>query len=177
VIFFIVQSTLVRTHNVRLHRQVGWLGVALGAAIPVLGVSTAVTMARFNILHLHSTDAPADLIVPLFDMVAFTVSFVLAISWRRRPEFHRRLLLIASCALTAAAFGRFPPNLLPPVIFYAGVDVLIVLGAVRDWIVERRIHQVYLWAIPALMVGQIVVVYTGVHHLPYWLRIAEALLR
>ena len=177
VIFFIVQSTLVRTHNVRLHRQIGWFGVALGVAIPVLGVSTAVTMARFNMLHLHSTNAPAELIVPLFDMVTFTVSFVLAISWRKQPEFHRRLLLIASCALTAAAFGRFPPDLLPPVLFYAGVDVLILLGVARDLIVDRKIHQVYLCAIPGLIVGQIVVVYTGLHHLPYWLRIADAILR
>lgn len=177
VIFFIVQSTLVRAHNVGLHRQVGWFGVALGVAIPVLGVSTAVTMARFNMLHLKSTDAPADLIVPLFDMVAFTVPFVLAVSWRKEPEFHRRLILIASCTLTAAAFGRFPPDLLPPVVFYAGVDVLILLGVAHDLIVSRRIHRVYLCAIPALIVGQIVVVYTAVHHLPYWLRIAEAILR
>jgi hypothetical protein len=128
-------------------------------------------------LHLHSTDAPADLIVPLFDMVAFTVSFVPAIWWRKKPELHRRLLLIASCALTAAAFGRFPPNLLPPVAFYAGVDVLVLLGAARDLIVNGRIHRIYLCAIPALIVGQVVVVYTGVHHLPYWLRIADAILR
>jgi hypothetical protein len=115
--------------------------------------------------------------IPLFDMVAFTVSFVLAISWRKQPEFHRRLLLIASCALTAAAFGRFPSGLLPPVVFYAGVDVLILLGVARDLIVDRRIHQVYLCAIPALIVGQIVVMYTNVHRLPYWLRIADAILR
>lgn len=115
VVFYILQSTLVRTHNVRIHRRIGWFGVGLGVTMPVLGVVTAITMARFNTLYLHSTSAAADLIVPFFDMVAFAVPFALAIYWRKKPEFHRRLLLIASCALTAAAFGRFPPRLLPPV--------------------------------------------------------------
>ncbi len=38
VAVFILQSALVRTHNLRLHRLLGWLSVALGVAIPVLGV-------------------------------------------------------------------------------------------------------------------------------------------
>jgi hypothetical protein len=41
-------------------------------------------------------------------LTSFTIPFVLAICWRRKPELHRRLMLIASCALTAAAFVRFP---------------------------------------------------------------------
>jgi hypothetical protein len=176
-IFFIFQSALVRTHNVRLHRMTGWFGVALGVTIPVLGVSTAITMARFRILRLHSTDAETFLIVPLFDIICFTITFALAIYWRKRPEFHRRLVLIATCALTAAAFGRFPPQLLPPDWFYAGVDVLILLGVARDLIVNRRIHIVYRYALPAFILGQTAVTYTAVNNLPYWLKIAHAMLR
>ena len=176
-IFFIFQSALIRTHNVRLHRMTGWFGVALGVTIPVLGVSTAITMARFRILQLHSTDAETFLIVPLFDIICFTITFALAIYWRKRPEFHRRLVLIATCALTAAAFGRFPPKLLSPDWFYAGVDVLILLGVVRDLIVNRRIHIVYRYALPAFILGQTVVMYTVTHSLPYWLKIAHAMLQ
>jgi len=176
VIFFIFQSALVRTHNVRVHRLTGWFGVALGVTMPVLGVSTAIAMTRFDILHLHSTSAASDLIIPLFDMICFTVTFALAVYWRKKPEFHRRLILIASCALTAAAFGRFPPQLLPPVVSYAGVDALILLGVARDLIVNRRIHRVYRYALPAFVVGQTVVMYTTVNNLPYWLKIVHAML-
>lgn len=91
--------------------------------------------------------------------------------------FFMSLLLVATCALTAAAFGRFPPQLLPPVVFYAGVDLLILLGVARDLIVNRRIHQVYICVLPAFVLGQVVVMYTNVHELPYWLRIADAILR
>src|SRR5450432_3340792 len=177
VVFYILQSALVRTRNVGVHRRIGWLGAALGVVIPVLGISTAITMARFNTVQLHQPGAAGFLMVPLFDICAFSVPFALGIYWRKKPEMHRRLLLVASCALTAAAFGRFPPNILPPVVFYAGVDSLIVLGLLRDLIVNRRIHQVYGYALPAFIVGQTVVMYTVVHNSPYWLKIANVLLR
>lgn len=176
LVFLILQSALIRTHNVTVHRRVGWFGVALGAAIPIVGVSIAITMARFNASKLHQANTDADLIIPLFDMVAFSFSFVLAVLCRKKPEFHRRLILVATCALTAAAFGRFPENLLPPLFFYAGVDLLILLGAVRDLIIIRMIHPVYRYALPAFITGQVLVMYTNTHHSTYWLKIAHALL-
>ena len=177
VVFFIFQSALIRMHNVRLHRLMGWFGAALGVAIPVMGISTAITMARFNILHFHRTDAASGLIVSFFDMTAFTIPFALAIYWRKKPEFHRRLILIATCALTSAAFARFPHYFVPPVMFfYADVDLLILLGVARDLIVNRRIHQVYLYALPVLILGQIAALYTPAEDLPYWLRIVHAML-
>ncbi len=175
LIFYIFQSLLVRTRNVRLHKQAGWFGVALGAAIPIVGAATSIVMARFNAAQLHSTDAEPFLIVPLFDMVCFTTTFALGIYWRTRPEYHRRLLLIASCALTAAGFGRFPASILPPPFFYAGVDILILLGVVRDLVVNKRIHPIYLYALPAFIASQTFVTYTMTHLSPWWLKIAHAL--
>ncbi|HEV7513903.1 MAG TPA: hypothetical protein VGO27_19560 [Candidatus Acidoferrum sp.] len=177
LLFFILQSVLVRTGNVRVHRKIGWFGAGLGAAIPVVGVATAVAMARFNMLHQRSPGSDAFLIVPLFDVTAFIIPFALAIYWRAKPEFHRRLVLIATCALTAAGFGRFPNFLMPENMFYAGVDVLIFLGVVRDLIVNRRIHPVYLCALPAFILGQIFVVYTYTHTSPWWMATARAILR
>jgi hypothetical protein len=33
----------------------------------------------------------------------------------------------------------------------AGVDALICLGVIRDLMVERRVHKVYLYALPILI--------------------------
>jgi hypothetical protein len=60
---------------------------------------------------------------------------MMAIYWRDRPEFHRRLMLIATCELTAAAFVRFPQVFHSWPWFYAGVDLLVFLGVLRDLIV------------------------------------------
>jgi hypothetical protein len=177
LVFFMLQSALVRTHKVYWHRRIGWFGVALGVLIPVLGVSTAITMGRFDILSLHLPDVESALIIPLFDMVAFTSTFALAIYWRKKPEFHRRLIFIATCALTAASFGRFPERLLRPEWFYSGVDILILLGVVRDMIVNRSVHRVYFYVLPAFIVGQTIASYAAFHGLSYWTRIAHAILR
>jgi len=67
-------------------------------------------MARFN--NLHSRYPEANLLISFFDISAFTIPFALAIYWRNKTEFHRRLQFLAFCALTAAAFGRFLPSLL-----------------------------------------------------------------
>jgi hypothetical protein len=176
VVFLILQSALVRMRNVGLHRMLGWFGVALGASVPIVGVSTVITMAHFNILHFHSTDEAAGLIVSLFDMAAFSLPFILAICLRRKPEFHRRLMLVATCALTSAAFARFPPFLVPPGWFYGGVDLLILLCVTRDLVVDRKIHRVYLFALPAFILGQCIAVYTAIHALPVWMKIANAIL-
>jgi hypothetical protein len=160
---------------VKVHRQFGWFGLALGIAIPIVGSTTAIVMTRLRVRE-GQTDFASFLIVPLFDMLAFSVAFGLAFYWRTKPEFHRRLILIACCALTAAAFGRFPNSLVPENWFYAGVDILILLGVVRDLIVTKRVHPVYLYGLPLLMLGQIATVYTYVKNLPEWLKIAHALL-
>jgi hypothetical protein len=72
VVFFIMQSALVITRNVRIHRQLGWFGFALGAAIPIVGVGTAIAMGKLR-LHEGRTDIAQFLIIPFFDMVAFSV--------------------------------------------------------------------------------------------------------
>jgi hypothetical protein len=177
LVFFTIQTILVRTNNVRIHRTIGWFGVGLGALIPTVGVATALTMARFNMTQLHQANADADIIIPMWDMVAFTAVFVPAVLWRKKREFHKRLMLTATCVLTAAAWGRFPEWLLPPILFYGGVDLLISLGALRDWLVSRRVHPVYLYVLPILIAGQTLVMYVIIHKSAAWIRIAHALVR
>jgi hypothetical protein len=176
LVFFLLQSALVRTHNVKVHRSIGWFGAGFGALIPVVGVATAIAMGRFDIRQLHQNHVEMDLMIPLWDMVVFLTTFGLAIYWRGKHEYHRRLVYIATCALTAAAFGRFPGYLLHPTFFYAGVDVLVLLGMLRDWVVSRKIHPVYWYTLPTLIVGQAIVMYTNTHDLTYWRRIADRLL-
>ncbi len=174
--FFILQTALIRTRNVRVHRRIGWFGAAMGSGMVVLGVSTAIIMARFNTFTLHQSHTDSFLMIPLFDMVCFGTTFGLAVWWRKKPEYHRRLMLVATCALTAASFGRFPAWLLPQEYFYSGVDLLIVVGVIRDLIVNGRVHRIYLYVLPLFIVGQTVVSFTVFHQLPYWQKIARAIM-
>jgi hypothetical protein len=107
VLFFIFQTGLVRTGMVTWHRRIGWIGVALGVAMLLVGIQTAITMGRFNLFHFHARYPEGGLLISFFNITAFTIPFAFAIYWRKKPAFHRRLQLMATCALTAAAFGRF----------------------------------------------------------------------
>ncbi len=179
--FFIFQSALVRTGNVRLHRLTGWFGAALGVLIPVLGIWTAIVMHRFLFTYFHAAavqlpPTPANnafFSIQASEMVLFTVFFWLAIYWRKKPEYHRRLVLIATCALTGAGFARFP--MVPLHWFDVGIDALILLGVARDLIVNRRIHVVYRYALPVLIVCQIFAAQLWLQHPAWWMRITNAI--
>ena len=173
MILFIVQTALVRSRNVKLHRLLGWWTLAVGIALPIVGVWVGIVMARLETLHGDQGE-DAFLVVPLFDMIAFAIVYGLAIHWRRRPEYHRRLMLIAACGLTGAGLGRFPHYIVPHGWFYWALDLLILLGVLRDLIVIKRIHPVYLYALPMLIVGQSITVF--LRGSPIWLPVAHAIM-
>lgn len=190
ILFFIFQSALVRRGMVPWHMRTGWIGVGLGIAMLVVGVETAIVMGRFNILHFHPRYPEGALLISFFDISAFTLPFGLAIYWRDKPEFHRRLQLLATCALTAAAFGRFPRLFLTMgtnhslaargfliwIGLYAGVDLLILVSTMRDLAFNRRIHPVYLFGLPAFVLCQAGMLFTLMHHSEWWLRTARFIL-
>jgi len=176
IIFFILQSALVRVRKVSVHRFLGWFGAVLAPAMVVLGFTVAIVMTRFDTAVLHQTGIESFLSIPFADMVIFGACMALAIYWRKKPEYHRRLIFIASCQLMDAAIGRFDfffnHNL-----FYPALDFLIALGMIRDWVVDGRIHKVYLYAIAPLIVVQSLAVYAWRLNPAWWQGITHAILR
>jgi len=53
---------------------------------------------------------------------------------------------------------------------------LIVLGVVRDLVVNGRIHKVYLYALPVLVVGQSITVYLWRANPAWWQAVTHAIL-
>ncbi len=175
VLFYIFQSTLVRTKNVKLHRSLGWFGAGLGSVMVPLGITTAVVMGRFDIHVLHEKYVEEFLIVPFYDMAAFGTLISLAILWRKKPDLHRRLLFVATVGLLDAGFGRFQ-YLYDTNLFMVCVDLVMLLGVARDLLVDRRIHKVYLMALPCVFVAQYFAVYTWRSAAPWWMAIAHSIL-
>jgi hypothetical protein len=158
IAFFITQSSLVRTRKVSVHRLLGWFGAGLAAVMVVLGFTIAVIMTRFDTVVLHQKGVEAFLSVPFSDMIIFGSCMAMAIYWRKKPEYHRRLVFIASCQLMDAAIGRFD-FIFDHSLFYLALDCLIVLGMARDWVVDGRVHKVYVYALPAMIVLQSFAIY------------------
>jgi hypothetical protein len=178
VVLFVAQTALIQTRHVRWHRRLGVAGLGLGAIMPLIGIATSLAMAKFNILHGgRGPERPAAfLAIPFNDMIAFSVAFALAIRWRRKPEFHRRLMLVASCTLTAAAFARFPFITITELRWYGGVDLLILLGVLHDLVVVKKIHAVYVYGVPLIVVGQVVAMTLFLQRTPAWMTLTHWLL-
>jgi hypothetical protein len=181
----------VRVRNVKLHRTLGWGGAGLATAMTVVGVVTSVVMTRFDLQFLnahplftlngmHSSDLAslrvAGQLVSLWNISGFTVLFWLAVYWRKKPEMHRRLILLATCMLLAPAFSRFPQPLVSNHYYY-WVDAVILLGVLRDLIVPRRVHKVYYFALPILIAGQQFVAHIVQAQPSWWMQIATAIVR
>jgi len=174
IVFFIAQSALVRTRKVSVHRALGWFGATLAALMVVLGIAVAVVMTRFDTVVLHQKGVEAFLSIPFLDMLLFGSCIALAIYWRTKPEYHRRLVFIASCLLMDAAIGRFE-FMFNHSLFYVALDCLILLGVVRDWVVDKRVHKVYLYALPSLIVVQSLAIYAWRINPKWWQAITQAI--
>lgn len=147
MLLMVVQSALVRVRRIRIHRLLGWFGAADAALVVIMGL-----WAAFH----QSPPVPFEM-VGIVSMAGFGVPVSLAIRWRKRPAYHRRLLLIASAMLANAAFARFPGTYLPQHFFYLGTDLLIALGIAHDLWRDRTVHPVYRYAMPLLLAAEMAV--------------------
>lgn len=176
IVFFILQSALVRTRNVRFHRLLGWVGVGLATAMVALGIATAIAMVRFESYRLHQQGRFAFLAIPFFDISVFAVCIALAIYWRKNPELHRRLIFFATCGLLVAAFARMDHAILRVHgLQYLGPDLLLALGVCRDLLVNGRINKVYRVGLPAYLVAQLFIIYLWRVGPDWWVHLMHAI--
>jgi hypothetical protein len=141
----VVQGWLMRTQRHRLHRRIGYVAAGYAALVVVMGLVADARLAS-------EIDSPADAenIVfwgNLFTLMLFTAFVALALVFRKRPEAHKRLTLLASISIVGPAMARFTEWPMFPGGFdarrYYGIGGLLVLfGAliVYDLIVRRRPH-------------------------------------
>src|SRR5262249_10150135 len=108
IALFATQTTLVAVRRVDLHRKLGVAGAALAACMPVGGLMAAIPSARPGFSPAGAPPALIFFVVPFFDMVMFGSLVGTALALRRRPEAHRRLMLLATVSLLTAAIARLP---------------------------------------------------------------------
>jgi hypothetical protein len=174
IALFIAQSALVRVHNIRVHRSLGWFGASLAAIMVVSGFVVSIVMVRFEITVLHQNVAPF-LSILWCDLIIFGACMALAIYFRKRPDYHRRLVFLASCQLMQATFVRFH-YLGHHNLFFPALDLLILAGILRDLIVDARINRVYLRAFPAIILLQALCTYLQLASPKFWQAATQAIL-
>jgi hypothetical protein len=173
VLLFVVQTALVASHRVAVHRRLGVAGAVLAAAMVLVGTSTAIATAARG--GAPPGVAPlAFLAIPIFDMVLFATFVTTALVMRRDKEAHKRLMLLAYITIIVAAVARLPGVLLlGPLAFFGLGYLFIVVAMIYDFLSRRRVHKAYLWGGGLLVASvplRLMISGTGV-----WLGFAEFL--
>lgn len=109
VILFLLQGILILTGRRRLHLVIGPLGGVLAAAIVILGTTVAPLSVRFSPQLYASLGGPRPFLATMFvQMLSFGTFVGLGLVFRRRPEIHRPMMLLATVVIQSGALGRFP---------------------------------------------------------------------
>jgi hypothetical protein len=192
-LFFLVQTIFAAKGQIDRHRAWGLLGVSLATAMVFIGFAAANDVLAKRLaagfgdearaFHIASTS-----IVTLFGVFVFT-----AIAYVRRPEVHKRLMLLATITVLAPAVARvffavnvgiaagLRPGLGPPrtaeSILIAGfvADALILGGVIHDIRTRGRPH-------PAYVIGGVTIVAVQLLRVPvsttqWWYSVADFLVR
>ncbi len=162
-VYFVLQTWLAASGRVVNHRSLGIAGVSLATAMTIFGFLASVHVMKHS-AALGQLDAGISFsIVPMSGIAFFAIVFVLAIMNTRRPEIHKRLMLLAAVSILDAAIARWfltflappgPPGPPPvPVTIAPAVvaSLLLVVAMVHEWRTMGRVHPVYIYGTLALL--------------------------
>ena len=147
VFLVITQAWLAASGRVALHMKVGKLGMAWGVIVLIVGWATAFVVFGDRVQAGNLAEARVRLIAPLTDLLFFAPVLAAAWIYRRKPEIHKRLIVVATTVLLIAAVHRMvflggrPPPL--PQLLAVWLSP-ILLGMIHDYVKRRMIHPVYL---------------------------------
>lgn len=144
---FLVQVGLVAAHRVDLHRRLGIASAVFASIVVIVGMLAVFQTAISNHVSPSGLAPPQFSIIPLTSISLFAVFIALGIVYRRRPELHRRFMILGFVASISPASAR----ILRLLDLHPHRDLLIPLcGAlfvaaclVHDWRRHRVVHPVY----------------------------------
>jgi hypothetical protein len=153
----ILQSYLAMTGRVALHIRVGRWGMAYGVALVVSGLGMALFLFARQVAAVGIENTRAPLLAGLSDMTVFSVFLAGAWITRRRPELHRRFILLATNALIIAGvsrlFGGTRSVALGDVVPMVAVWLSpLWIAMLYDWLRHRTVHAVYVFGAVLLIV-------------------------
>lgn len=165
MLFFVLQSWLVSSGRTANHRAAGLFGISLASVMVVFGFVAAIQRAR-DAAGVGALDAGLAFIIgPVWHITLFAVLVALAIVNIRRPDWHKRLMLVATISMLDAPLARLyfyfvtfhrhmpvpvglPPH--PPILrgitpWEIAVDLYLLVPILFDWRTRGRPHPAYLF--------------------------------
>ena len=132
--------------------DVGVAGGALAVLMLVVGYFVAISAAR------RTAQIPGQLqflVVPVGALIVFPVLVGAAFQLRRRVDFHKRLMLLATIELMNAAIDHLPGVFAIGLAPFYPVDLFLLALVIYDGVTLRHLHPATLWGGSFLVVMQV----------------------
>jgi uncharacterized membrane protein len=147
------QVLLASQGRIQQHRFLGKIGIVYGSLVVIVGVVVAISA---SILHLENGDWSIDraagfLAIGLRAIAVFGGFFAAAMLFRRKPDNHKRLILLATVALLYAPAGRLV-NVETPLFLIVWLSPLL-LAMGHDFFTRRRVDPTFIIGLVVLIAG------------------------
>lgn len=147
VVLLVVQTSLIAAHRVQWHRRLGVFGAGWAVLVVVLGSITTVHAAAREVRG-HTPQAGGFVIImglDLLQMLLFAVYVGAAIWLRRRPDYHKRLMLLTIACMLPDALARLPVHFMTNPMILLGIDGFVIVCVAIDTVRHRRLHPAFGW--------------------------------
>jgi hypothetical protein len=150
IALLITQTGLIASNRRDIHRKLGVAGAGLAGLMVVLGTMLAIDALRRGLVPPGAPISPAVFFaVPMGDMAAFITMVSLGVINRKRMDYHKRYMLLATAAIIDAAVARIPLAIIQraalPMAFLVS-DLFILAVVLYDLATKRRVHPATIWS-------------------------------
>ncbi len=176
IVLFITQVRLVAGGRTDIHRKLGVFAACVAVLMPIIGTLAAIASAKRGFTPPGGPPPLAFLAIPLSDMVIFPILAGLGLYFRKRSDFHRRFMLLATLAILTPAIARIPmirPYGIPA--FFGVTDLLILIALFYDRFRRGRYHPAFLYGGFLIILAQPAKIMIARTYI--WHRVAEWLTR
>ena len=144
VALVVTQVALVATRRVTIHRRFGRVAFVLAPCMVAIGLTATAYATRHGFHDVPISAVPFST-VPISDLALFSVFVTAGLTYRRRPQVHKRWMLFAMLVVAEAGWARIEmlnPTYLPP---WVSTELALLLPIVAwDLVRLRRLHIVTL---------------------------------
>jgi hypothetical protein len=187
--FLVSQAWLASSGRIRRHRDWGLAGIALGTAVVIVGIATAIVGLQGFLAMGLGDRARSFFINPMLAITVFALFTAAAIACVHRPEWHKRLMIVGTVALIQAPAARFgfliaqgmrpglrpgligPPPPMAPVVVGLLLQLIIVAGMVHDRRTRGSIHPA--WTVGLMVSVALLLAKVPISHSSAWLAFAD----
>lgn len=146
LLIFLTQSILIQNRKYKIHIAIGrWATiVAIGASISI--IPAALYQCKRELGEGAGQVAISSILGSFTSACIFLLLVAFAVGYRKKPQTHKRLMLLATIILIWPAWFRWRhyfPTVKRPDIWFAVVlsDSLIIVAFIWDWLKNKSIHS------------------------------------